>query len=259
MSVGAVDGALERDLEAPRSRIAPRGGDRLSSERRDESGDAYRAQLIWHGWLQQLASDPEAALAAALAYRELDACGRTQWLNALDSDSVDSGVSKVAVYAPLLAVEQDPQRRLRIGTALQSGSLEPDHEATAVSVLRARDPRDKSGRCFAVLTRPLYLDFVQTLACCYVPGRSFEWVKHDPIAKRSQAPIAGSRVEGLALEAVPRESLLDELAETVLAHSRAGGELPEALCLFADLFGPTPAPFSQSERFGEADEWQAGK
>ncbi|MEN9580992.1 MAG: hypothetical protein RJA70_4001 [Pseudomonadota bacterium] len=229
----------------PRSGVVPRN---------PVPTETVRAQVIWHGWLQQLASDPEAALAAALAYRELDGGSRDEWLDALDSDADHSEVSKVAVYAPLLAVEQDPSRRSRIGKALQSGASEADRRAARVGLLRARD---REGRCLAVITRPLYLDFVQTLACCYVPGRSFEWVRHDPIARRTQAPAAGSMLEGQVLEAVPREALLDELAETILSHRRLGGELPEALCLFADLFGPSPAQFLEAQSLGAGDDWRS--
>jgi hypothetical protein len=49
------------------------------------------------------------------------------------------------------------------------------------------------------------------------------------------------------LERTPLRSLIDDLALAVLAQQRSGREPPEALRVFADLFGPnlggsTPPP-----------------
>ena len=71
-------------------------------------------------WLAALAKDASAATAAALAYQSLPADGRDAWLDALDADAADVGVPKVALYAPLLGVEQDEGRRARI-------ALSPGH------------------------------------------------------------------------------------------------------------------------------------
>jgi hypothetical protein len=92
------------------------------------------------------------------------------------------------------------------------------------------------------------LDFVQVLACAYIPGRCFLWVRHDPIARRGQAPTPGMSLDGELLNDVPVKALLDELAATVVGHVRLGGELPEALCLFADLFSPNSDVFGASNR-----------
>ncbi len=201
-----------------------------------------RVQRVWEEWLQKLASDPEAALAAALAYRELDDAAREEWLTALDSDLDHLGVSKVAVYAPLLAVERDPRRRYRIELSLlASGAALADRR----SPFTALCARGSDGRRLAVLVRPLYLDFVQVLACAYMPRRNFLWVRHDPIALRDEVPRPGSVLDGEVLDAAPAKALLDDLAETVVSHSRSGLELPEALCLFADLFSPDPADFGE--------------
>ena len=35
--------------------------------------------------------------------------------------------------------------------------------------------------------------------------------------------------------------LIDDLAHAVLAHRRSGREMPEALRVFADFFGPVPS------------------
>ena len=72
----------------------------------------------WCVWLDALATDAEAALAAAMAYKELDGPARDTWLGALEQDRERVGVPRIAVYAPLLAVESDPERRHRIHTAI---------------------------------------------------------------------------------------------------------------------------------------------
>src|SRR3954468_488098 len=68
----------------------------------------------WCEWLGALATDAEAALAAAVAYRELTPAGRDYWLAVLEQDAERLDVPMIAVYAPLLAVETDPDRRQRI-------------------------------------------------------------------------------------------------------------------------------------------------
>src|SRR5262249_47022382 len=72
----------------------------------------------WCAWLGSFATDAEAALAAAIAYRELDGPARDRWLDALAQDSERLRVPLIAVYAPLLAVESDPVRRARITDAM---------------------------------------------------------------------------------------------------------------------------------------------
>ncbi|MFO0677600.1 MAG: hypothetical protein U0169_13780 [Polyangiaceae bacterium] len=54
-----------------------------------ESGDAIepRARAAWRTWLTALATDAEAAVAAALTYEALDATGRDAWLDVLDQDA----------------------------------------------------------------------------------------------------------------------------------------------------------------------------
>jgi hypothetical protein len=188
----------------------------------------------WCEWLGALATDAEAALAAAIAYRELDENARNHWLSALDQDARRLSVPRIAVYAPLLAVESDPARRARITEAI--GPLSAD-------VSPRVGPHGLSGRLadgsrVAVLITPLYLDFVQVLACSYRAERGFGWVRHDPIVDRAQSPRHGDRLEGVLLERTPLRSLIDDLALAVLAQQRSGREPPEALRVFADLFGP---------------------
>jgi hypothetical protein len=188
----------------------------------------------WCEWLGALATDAEAALATAIAYRELTSAGRDYWLAVLDQDQDRLDVPKVALYAPLLAVESDPARRQRISLAMGPIEVEatPGFAAHSLSGVAA------DGTRVAVLITPLYLDFAQVLACGYRVNSGFSWVRHEPILLRASAPAAGDRLEGVALEAAPLKTLIDDLALAVLAHQRSGRELPEALRSFADLFGP---------------------
>jgi hypothetical protein len=190
----------------------------------------------WCEWLGALATDAEAALATAIAYRELTPAGRDYWLAVLAQDEERLDVPKIAVYAPLLAVESDPARRERISTAMGPIDIDATPRFAAYSLSGVAE----DGTRVAVLVTPLYLDFAQVLACGYRVGRGFSWVRHDPILLRGSAPETGDLLEGVMLESTPLRALVDDLAHTVLAHQRSGRELPEALRSFADLFGPVP-------------------
>ena len=77
-----------------------------------------RARAAWRAWLEALAVDAEAAIAAALTYSELDAHARDVFLDAVDEDAETMRTPRIAIYAPLLAVESDPARRLRLTSAI---------------------------------------------------------------------------------------------------------------------------------------------
>lgn len=190
----------------------------------------------WRVWLAALATDAEAAMAAAIAYQGLGAQDRDHWLSALEQDTSRIGVPRIAVYAPLLAVEVDPARRARIEAAMGPA----EESATPSVTLRCLRGVDQNGLRVAAIVSPLYLDFVQVLACGYSVGEGFRWVKHDPILDDLRAPRSGQVLGEAALEDMPLKSLVDELALAVLAHQRRGREIPEALRIFADLFGPQP-------------------
>jgi hypothetical protein len=190
----------------------------------------------WREWLRALATDAEAALAAAIAYRELEGGARDEWLSALEQDADLISVPKFAVYAPLLSVESDPERRARIQRAV--GPLDSATPRVAAEGFRGES---RSGVKLAVIVSPLYLDFVQVLACAYRVDMGFDWVKHDPIVERRRGPRHGDAIEGMVLEGTPLAPLIDDLAHAVLAHRRSGREMPEALRVFADLFGPVPS------------------
>jgi hypothetical protein len=190
----------------------------------------------WCEWLGALATDAEAALATAIAYRELTPSGRDYWLAVLEQDAKRLDVPKIALYAPLLAVESDAARRSRISQAM--GPAEVSAQPRFVASGLTGVARDRTR--VAVLITPLYLDFAQVVACGYQPNVGFSWVRHDPIVLFSRAPRPGDRLEGVLLESTPLKPLIDDLAHAVLAHQRHGREIPEALRTFADLFGPQP-------------------
>ncbi len=188
----------------------------------------------WCEWLVALASDAEAALAAAIAYRELSPAARDKWLNVLEQDAPRLEVPTIALYAPLLSVESDPARRQRIAQKIDPS----DAHATPRFAARGLAGIGDDGTRVAVLVVPLYLDFTQVVACAYRRNAGFSWVRHDPIVLGERAPRSGDTVGGVCVESTPLKSLIDDLALAILAHRREGREIPEALRVFADLFGP---------------------
>jgi len=199
-----------------------------------DNGSATDQRVIsaWCAWLGSLATNAEAALAAALAYKQLEGPARDRWLAAVEHDMNSLDVPRIAALAPLLAVEVDPERRVRISNAI--GSTEDALVTTSLaSGLVGCDPQ---GLRVCVVIAPLYLDFVQVLACGYRVHQGFEWVRHEPILCRTSAPVEAQVLDSAILEAVPMKMLIDELAHAVVAHKRSAKPLPEALCFFAHLF-----------------------
>jgi hypothetical protein len=192
-----------------------------------------RVRAAWRAWLCALASDPEAALAAAMAYEALDGTGRDLWLDALDQDAPQIQVPKVAMYAPLLSVETEPTRRERIRSAVGDSTVLRRPAGRALRGVAANGDR------IVAVVLPLYLDFVHVLACRMHPQDGFVWVRRDPIVHDRDAPKMRSELEGVLLERTPLKPVVEELAHAVLAHRRSGRELPEALRVFVDLFQPS--------------------
>ncbi len=192
-----------------------------------------RSTAVWRQWLYSMAKDPEAALAAAIAYREMDSPGRERWLASLAFDAPEVDVPTIALYAPLLAVEDDEDRRERLILAMG----EEQEVARPIAGKKALVGDAPLGTRVFVLASPLYLDFVQVLACGVRDGR-FVWVRHDPIASRDGVPVTGDMLESARLESAPVKSVLDDLASAVLSHQRSGEPLPDALEVLGDLLGP---------------------
>jgi hypothetical protein len=193
-----------------------------------------RSVQAWRAWLGALANDADAAQAAALAYQQLDASGREAWIDSLAQDALELGVPRIAVYAPLLAVELDGTRRQRIQMALGPDELVATPRQ-GTHALVGFGPDDLK---VAVLVAPLYMDFVQVMACGYHVGDAFDWVRHDPIVSTRGAVHAGEKVGGVIVESSPLKGVIDELALTIVAHNRARRPLPPTLRSFAHVFGP---------------------
>jgi hypothetical protein len=193
-----------------------------------------RSVRAWRAWLGALANDADAAQAAALAYEQLDASGRDAWIDSLAQDALELGVPRIAVYAPLLAVELDGTRRQRIQIALgpNESVAAPRQATSALAGIGADELK------VAVLISPLYMDFVQVMACGYRVGDAFDWVRHDPIVSTRGAVHGGDKVGGVVVEPCPLKGVIDELALTIVAHNRARRPLPPTLRSFAHVFGP---------------------
>ena len=190
-----------------------------------------RILAAWREWLSALAVNPEAAIAAAHVYGELEPDAREAWLAALVEDAPKLEIPLVAIYAPLLAVEADPDRRERIEDLL-AVHLSSEPPPPVRSLCGVGDDGDH----VAVLVAPLYLQFVRVLTCRYSPHEGFAWARQDAILRDDDAPADGSVVDGVRLEVSPLKPVIEELAHAILAQGRRGLELPEALHLFADLF-----------------------
>jgi hypothetical protein len=205
-------------------------------EHREPSSDDLitvdpRILAAWREWLAALATDAEAAIAAAHVYGELAPEARDAWLDVLVEDAPKLPVPAVAVYAPLLAVEADAGRRARIEQAIEAGPLAP---SPAVG-FALRGVASGGDRVVALVT-PLYLRFVRVLWCRFLPDEGIAWARHDPLLRDDQAPAPGTLVDGVALEATPSKPVIEELCHAVLAQHRKGADLPPALQLCADLF-----------------------
>jgi hypothetical protein len=173
--------------------------------------DPERARAVFQTWLRALGEDPHAALAASLAYAELSAEGREAWLDAIDEDA--KGIPPMAVYAPLLAVEEDAKRRSRILSSLRDVAL----PRVSPETIRAWH-----GDHAAVIVAPVYLELVEMLGASWNDDGFVELV-HVPLA-RADDPLPDLAAE---LTPAPPIDVVEELALVVLAHDRSGKPRPE--------------------------------
>jgi hypothetical protein len=204
-------------------------------EARGEPPSEGRVRSAWRSWLSALASDAEAAMAAALAYESLPPDARDAWLDALEADESMIDVPAVALYAPLLAVESDDAgRRARIEAAIAAAPKGPDLGLRGPWALRGVGD-DGTHAC--VIAAPLYLQFVQVLSCRYTPAGGFVAVRHDPL--RHEEDVAKLReLDGVTIEPTPLRIVVEELAHAILADKREHRASPTALASFAHLFAP---------------------
>lgn len=202
----------------------------------EEGGEEVEAhvQSAWRSWLSALATDAEAAMAAALAYESLPAEGRDAWLDALEVDAPDLGVPAVALYAPLLAVESDDERRARIELSLASSG---DEGRPSQPEPRALLGVSTDGTHACVIAMPLYLDFVEVLSCRYTPSGGFVTATHNPL--RHTGDLAAiAKLDGASMDPTPLRVVVEELAHAILADKRGQRATPPALATFAHLFAP---------------------
>ncbi|WP_437965283.1 hypothetical protein WMF04_37390 [Sorangium sp. So ce260] len=192
-----------------------------------------RILAAWREWLAALATDAEAAIAAAHVYGELGPEAREAWLDVLAEDAPKLQVPAVAIYAPLLSVESDAARRERIEMAMGEG--EADLAPRPASGFALRGIAAGGDRVVALVT-PLYLRFVRVLWCRYLPEDGIAWARHDPIVRAEEAPGPGMLLDGAQLEVTPIKLVIEELCHAILAQRRKGAELPPSLQLCADLF-----------------------
>jgi hypothetical protein len=199
------------------------------------AADEARVRSAWRSWLAALATDSDAAVAAAMAYESLPPEGRDAWLDVLDVDAATLAVPAMALYAPLLAVESDDGRRARIEEAItaDAGRCVPPSRAPSAMHGVGRD-----GTHACLIVAPLYLDFVQVLSCRYTPAGGFVEVKHDPLRHAADVePV--DEVDGVAVEPTPLRIVVEELAHAILADKRRRRSAPAPLASFAYLFAPT--------------------
>jgi hypothetical protein len=210
-----------------------------------ESSIDPRMRSAWRSWLSALATDAEAAMAAALAYESLPPTARDAWLDALDADAADLAVPFVALYAPLLAVETDAGRRQRIEAALDARGVKVDPPGR----VRAFHGIAPSGDHVCAVVSPLYLDFVELLVCRYSPDGGVVSARRDPVRHVHEVLAAGLRdatggetcrcvVDDVTALEVPLGHVIEGLAHAVVADQRHGRSAPPALTSYAHLFGP---------------------
>jgi hypothetical protein len=199
-----------------------------------ETVDDAHVHASWRSWLSALATDAEAAMAAALAYESLPLEGRGAWLDALDVESSVLEVPTAALYVPLLAVERHAGLRDRIEAAL---AAHPVARTDGLDDARALRGVARDGTHACVLVAPVYLDFVQVLTCRYTPGGGFLSVRHEPFRHAGDVPPKLD-VDGVAVEPTPLRIVVDELAHAILADKRECRPTPAGVASFAHLFAP---------------------
>jgi len=188
-----------------------------------------RTHAAWRTWLTALATNAEAAAAAALAYQSLNDDGRDAWLDALEADAPSVAVPAIALYAPLLAVEQDEERRFRIARNVTS------------TVKRSTPPRAlvgwKNDERVCLIVSPLYLDFVELLLCRYHQDHGIHDARHEWLVHRNEVETCARDI-GAPMVDAPLPQVVEELAHAVVADRRAGRAAPQALMRYIDLFAP---------------------
>lgn len=197
----------------------------------EKTSPTPRARAAWRAWLSALAVDAEAALAAALTYESLDAVARGAFLDAIDEDADAIDVPKIGIYAPFLAVENDPARKQRLEHAI---GAENERHRNPHSTRRALSGRVGAEQ-LTVLVLPLYLGFVEVLACRWSHEHGCVFAEHEPLRAAREFQRA-KNWNGVELEDTPFDNAIEELAHAVVTSTRRRGRPLDALVPFADLF-----------------------
>lgn len=194
----------------------------------DPDPDLARQSEVLGAWMRALAGDADAAIAAALAYEAFPPEARDAWLDAVALDLEAHGAPPLAVYAPLLGVEEDPGRRARILDAIRdAGGFASHADPRALCGVRA------DGARVWVLVAPLWLDFVEVLAgAC--DERGFVEVLHVPLA-HARDPIPDL---GAALAPAHGDDAVEELALALLSNDRSGRARPRGVGALARFLTP---------------------
>lgn len=209
---------------------------REDAERPEAEGSAdLRVTAAFRAWLEALATDPDAATAASIAYESLGPEGRDAWLDAIAAEAPLLDVPALALYAPLLGVEGDGARRTRIEAALAEAPLLPPTPRK----LRALHGVHASGDEVAAIVIPLYLDFVELLVCRYQPDVGVVSARRGPLLRASEVWSGASAVreiDGAALSEHPVAIVVEGLAHALVADRRHGRPPPEPLRTYDFLF-----------------------
>jgi len=204
----------------------------------DMTAPTPRARAAWRTWLSALSVDAEAAMAAALTYESLDETARDAFLDAIDEDAGSMETPKVALYAPFLAVEHDVARKIRLENAI---AAEKNPSAEAHTHRRALSA-NLGEETLTVLLLPLYLGFVEVLACRWNHENGCVSAEHEPFRTAGDF-LRTQSWNGISLEEKSFEEAIEDLAHAVVTSSRRSGRPPDALVPFADLFS-LPAAYA---------------
>ncbi|MEO8877160.1 MAG: hypothetical protein ABI461_16320, partial [Polyangiaceae bacterium] len=146
-----------------------------------------------------------------------------------DADSIDA--PKVALYAPLLAVERDSERRNRLSASIAVSQMGAENHRKPSRAFSG----DMNGEQLTVLLLPLYLGFVEILACRWSDDKGCMSAEHEPL--RTARDFQTTHVyDGVQLAELPFDDAIEQLAHAVVTSQRRGERAPDALVPFADLF-----------------------
>jgi hypothetical protein len=198
-----------------------------------EEIDLERVRGVFKTWLRALAADPDAAVAAALVYEDLSPDARAAWLDAIAEDARGLDVPAVALYAPLLAVEHDEARRLRMMEAIRAGGIMTPSPAAVRAWHGSKD-----GERAALLVAPVYLAFVEVVGARYREDEGFRDFIYVPLA-HALDPLPDI---GMAVEPAMADDVIEELALAVLAHERTGQPRPAAAQALVRYLSPVIGP-----------------